>query len=113
MELVTSPSGLSEASLLSRASRRTSQSSQRHLGVVEDGLQLFSIDGDRTHAICASAVGAQCPSFHWQIGSVAARPPLALMVITVWLAAAACSFLLPPFLLSDAWRASGNSNSTP
>ncbi|KAK9861889.1 hypothetical protein WJX84_003839 [Apatococcus fuscideae] len=68
MELVTSPSGLSEASLLSRASRRTSQSSQRHLGVVEDGLQLFSIDGDRTHAICASAVG------EWVAGAGEGRP---------------------------------------
>lgn len=57
MELHTSPSGVSEISLLSRASRRTSQGSQKQMGVVEDGLQLFSIDGDRTHAICASAVG--------------------------------------------------------
>lgn len=57
MELVTSPSGMSEFSQLSRASRRTSQGSQQKLGVVEDGLQLFSIDGDKTHAICASAVG--------------------------------------------------------
>ena len=57
MELHTSPSGVSEISLLSRASRRTSQGSQKQMGVVEDALQLFSIDGDRTHAICASAVG--------------------------------------------------------
>ena len=64
MELVTSPSGMSEISQLSRASRRTSQGSQRQLGVVEDGLQLFSIDGDKTHAICASAVGmVSCCTF--------------------------------------------------
>ena len=62
IELVKSPSGLSDISQMSRASRRTSQGSQRQLGVVDDGLQLFSIDGDRTHAICASAVGGtRCP----------------------------------------------------
>lgn len=78
MELVTSPSGMSEFSQLSRASRRTSQGSQQKLGVVEDGLQLFSIDGDKTHAICASAVGkASCCSFSF---ASSAQQSVALMI---------------------------------
>ena len=62
IDLMKSPSGLSDLSQMSRASRRTSQGSHRQLGVVDDGLQLFSIDGDRTHAICASSVGETSPN---------------------------------------------------